>query len=227
VATLGELTTTLTHELKQPLNAIRLRAAVGTELLDVPRPDLHDVRGTFSVIEEITKRAGEMIDRMRDMLKRDTPGLKSLDLNQLIRDVNRIVHGDAVAHKVTVDLELSPGVLSVEADSVQLQQVMLNLMLNAFGAMSASGLDGPRRLIVRTKSIEASKALVEVQDSGTGIAPDKLESIFDPFITSKPDGLGMGLSICRTIVDRHGGKIWAANNLDRGATFSLTLPVAT
>ena len=227
VATLGELTTTLTHELKQPLNAIRLRAAVGTELLDVPRPDLQDVRGTFSVIEEITKRAGEMIDRMRDMLKRDTPGLKSLDLNQLIRDVNRIVHGDAVAHKVTVDLELSPGVLSVEADSVQLQQVMLNLMLNAFGAMSASGLDGPRRLIVRTKSIEASKALVEVQDSGTGIAPDKLESIFDPFITSKPDGLGMGLSICRTIVDRHGGKIWAANNLDRGATFSLTLPVAT
>ena len=102
---------------------------------------------------------------------------------------------------------------------------MLNLMLNAFSAMSGAGLDGARRLIVRTNSIDGSNVLVEVQDSGTGIAPEKLESIFDPFITSKPEGLGMGLSICRTIVERHGGKIWAANNPDRGATFSITLPV--
>ena len=195
-------------------------------MLATPQPKLQDVRGTFAHIDEITRRAGEIIDRMRDMLKRDTPGFTNLDLNQLIRDVDRIVHGNAVAHKVTVDLDLSPGVLPVNADSVQLQQVMLNLMLNAFGAMSASGLDGPRRLIVRTKSIEGSKALVEVQDSGTGIAPDKLESIFDPFITSKPDGLGMGLSICRTIVEAHGGSIWCEENPGGGTVFAFTVPLA-
>jgi signal transduction histidine kinase len=102
---------------------------------------------------------------------------------------------------------------------------MLNVMLNAFGAMSGPGLKDARRLIVRTKSIDGSNVLIEVQDSGTGIPPEKLESIFDPFITSKPEGLGMGLSICRTIIERHGGKIWAANNPDGGATFSITLPV--
>ena len=103
---------------------------------------------------------------------------------------------------------------------------MLNLMLNAFSAMSEPDLDGARRLVVRTTPIDESNVLVEVQDSGTGIAADKLESIFDPFVTSKPDGLGMGLSICRSIIERHGGKIWAANNPDRGATFSITLPIA-
>ena len=225
VATLGELTTTLTHELKQPLHTIRMSSALGAQMLATPQPKLQDVRGTFAHIDEITRRAGEIIDRMRDMLKRDTPGFASLDLNQLIRDVERIVHGDAVAHKVSVDLDLSPGVLPVKADSVQLQQVMLNLMLNAFAAMNEPGLNGARRLIVRTKSIDALKVLVEMRDSGIGIAPERLESIFDPFITSKPDGLGMGLSICRTIVERHGGEIWAANNSDRGATFSITLPV--
>jgi C4-dicarboxylate-specific signal transduction histidine kinase len=224
VATLGELTTTLTHELKQPLQTIRMSSALGAQMLAAPQPKLQDVRGTFAHIDEITRRAGEMIDRMRDMLKRDTPGLASLDLNQLIRDVERIVHGDAIAHKVTVDLELSPGALPVKADSVQLQQVMLNLMLNAFGAMKEPGLNGAGRLIIRTKSMDAASVLVEVQDSGTGIAPEALDSIFDPFITSKPHGLGIGLSICRSIVERHGGKVWAANNPDRGATFFIALP---
>ena len=101
---------------------------------------------------------------------------------------------------------------------------MLNLMLNAFSAMGEAELNEARRLLVRTKSIDATDALVELQDSGTGIAPEKLESIFDPFITSKPDGLGIGLAISRTIVERHSGKVWAANNPDRGATFSIMLP---
>src|SRR4029078_3474149 len=148
------------------------------------------------------------------------------DLNQLIRDVERIVHGDAVAHKVTVELDLWPGVLPVKADKVQLQQVMLHMMLNAFSAMGEAQLNGARRLIVRTKSIDDSNILVELQDSGTGIAPEKLESVFDPFITNKRDGLGIGLAISRTIVERHSGKVWAANNPDRGATFSITLPVS-
>ncbi len=226
VATLGELTTTVVHEIAQPLAAILANSSAGIDFLDAPEPDLREARAALSDICADTERAAEVIRRLRDMLKRDTPGFTSLDLNQLIRDVDRIVHGDAVAHKVTVELDLWPGVLLVKADNVQLQQVMLNLMLNAFSAMGEAQLNGARRLIVRTKSIDASNVLVELQDSGTGIAPEKLESIFDPFITSKRDGLGIGLAISRTIVERHSGKVWAANNPDRGATFSITLPIS-
>ena len=223
VATLGELTATLTHELKQPLSAILVSSCLGTRLLEAPRPDLREVRDVLTDIGDITRRAGEMIQGMRDMLKRDTPGLTNVDFNHVIRTVERIVHSDAVQHRVAVDLDLSPGMMLVKGDTVQLQQVMLNLMLNAFGAMSKPELEGARRLTVRTRPID-EYMLVEVRDNGTGIVPEKLESIFEPFVTTKPDGLGMGLSICRTIIERHGGKLWAANNDDRGATFSITLP---
>jgi two-component system sensor kinase FixL len=129
-----------------------------------------------------------------------------------------------------VDLDLSSNIRRVKGDSVQLQQVILNLMVNAFGAMNGAGpggglgLDDARRLLVRTKMIAESNVLVEVQDSGSGIAAERLESIFEPFVTSKPEGLGIGLSICRSIVERHGGTISAANNPGRGATFSIVLP---
>ena len=226
VATLGELTATVVHEVVQPLAAILANSSAGIDFLDAPEPDLAEARAALSDICADTERAAEVIRRLRDMLKRDTPGFTNLDLNQLIRDVDRIVHGDAVAHKVTVELDLSPGVLLVQADNVQLQQVMLNLMLNAFSAMGEAQLNGARRLIVRTKSIDASNVMVELQDSGTGIAPEKLESIFDPFVTNKRDGLGIGLAISRTIVERHRGKVWAANNPDCGATFSITLPIS-
>jgi two-component system, LuxR family, sensor kinase FixL len=226
VATLGELTATLTHELKQPLAAILTNSYVGMRLLDAPEPDLQNVRGTLADISEVTERAGEVISGLRAMLKRDstTAGLTNVDVNDVIRIVERIVHGDANLHKVAVTLDLSSDVRPVKGDSVQLQQVILNLILNAFSAMS--GLDGARRLVVRTTSMDDSSVLVEVQDSGTGIPADKIESIFEPFVTSKPEGLGMGLSICRSIIEHHGGRISAANNPDRGATFSITLPAA-
>jgi two-component system sensor kinase FixL len=227
VATLGELTTTLTHELSQPLAAILTNSYVGVRLLDAPEPDLQKVRSTLADICEDTEHAGEVIRWLRAMLKRDSTaaGLTNVDVNNVIRIVERITHGDAYLHKVTVHLDLSPDVPPVTGDSVQLQQVILNLMLNAFSAMTGTGAGDARRLVVRTKSIDKSNVLVEVQDSGTGIAAEKLESIFDPFITSKPEGLGLGLSICRSIIERHGGRISAANNPDRGATFSITLPV--
>jgi len=227
VATLGELTATLTHELQQPLTAILANSYVGGRLLDAPEPDLQEVRSTMADICEVTERAGEVIGGLRAMLKRDSTaaGLTNVDVNNVIRIVERIAHGDANLHRVTVHLDLSSDVPPVKGDSIQLQQVILNLMLNAFSAMSGTGLDGARRLVVRTNSIDESNVLVEVQDSGTGIAADRLESIFDPFITSKPEGLGLGLSICRSIIERHGGKISAANNPDRGAKFSIMLPV--
>jgi signal transduction histidine kinase len=224
VATLGELTAALTHELKQPLNAIRANSFAGIRFLDEQKPDLREVREALTDIGGITLRAGEMIQGLRDMLKRDTSGFAEVDLNDLIRSVERIAHGDAVQHAVQVELELGAGNVLVQGDSVQLQQVVLNLMLNAFHATSDPSLNGkPRRVTVRSGSANGS-SVVEVRDNGTGIPADKLESIFEPFVTSKRDGLGMGLSICRSIVERHGGKLWAANNPDRGATFSMTLP---
>jgi PAS domain S-box-containing protein len=226
VGTLGELTATLTHELRQPLAAILTNASVGIQLLDAPDPDLENVRGALADICEVTGRAGEVIGGLRAMLKRDTStaGLTRVDVNEVIRIVDGITHGDAVAHKVGVSLDLSYDIRPVMGDSIQLQQVILNLMLNAFSAMSAIGSGGVRRLVVHTRTIDGCTVLIEVQDSGTGIAAANLESIFDPFITSKPEGLGMGLSICRSIIERHGGTISAANNPDRGATFSITLP---
>jgi len=225
VAVLGELTATLAHETAQPLTAILSNSSAAIRFLDAPEPDLQEVRETLGAICADTERAAEVIRRLRGMLKRDTPpGFTSVDLNDVIGSVERIVHSDALRHGVTVQLDLSSGVRAVTGDSVQLQQVMLNLMVNAFHGMSEPGLNGARRMIVRTKPMDVAKVLIEVQDSGAGIAPDKLESIFEPFVTSNPDGLGMGLSICRSIIERHGGKIWAANNPDRGATFSITLP---
>ena len=228
VATLGELTATLTHELRQPLAAILTNSYVGMSLLDAREPDLQTVRSTLADICAVTERAGEVISGLRAMLKRDgaTAGSTNVDVNSMIRIVEGIAHGDATLHKVTVHLDLSPDIRPVKGDSVQLQQVILNLMLNAFSAMSGAGPDDARRLVVRTTSIDESNVLVEVQDSGTGIAAEKLDSIFEPFVTSKPEGLGLGLSICRSIIERHGGTITAANNPDRGATFSIRLPIA-
>ncbi len=228
VAALGELTATITHELRQPLAAILIDCYVGERVLDAPEPDLRKVRGTLVAIREVTERAGEVMGGLLAMLKRDSTAaaLTNVDVNNVIRIVARIAHGDANLHQVTVHLELSPDVRPVRGDSVQLQQVILNLMLNAFSAMIGTGVDGARRMIVRTNSIDESNVLIEVQDSGTGIATEKLETIFEPFITSKPEGLGMGLSICRSIIERHGGKISAANNPGQGATFSITLPAA-
>jgi PAS domain S-box-containing protein len=226
IATLGELTASLTHELRQPLAAILVNSHAGMRLLDAPKPDLQKLRIMLAGIREVTERAGDVIGGLRAMFRQDSsaPGLTHVDINHVIRFVERIVYGDGNLHNVTVDLDLSSDVRPVQGDSVQLQQVILNLMLNAFNAMKETEF-GSRRLVVRTRPLDKSNVRIEVEDNGTGIAEEKLEAIFSPFVTSKPEGLGMGLSICRSIIERHGGKISAANNPHGGAKFSITLPV--
>jgi signal transduction histidine kinase len=176
-ATLGELTTTLTHELRQPFAAILANAAFGVRVIDAPTPDLEQIRSALADIREVTERADDVLAGMRAMLKRDhtAPPLTDVDVNTVIHIVERIARGDANLHNVTVHLDLSADVAPVMGHSVQLQQVILNLMLNAFSAMNGSRA---RRLVVRTKSIDQSHVLIEVQDSGTGIDADELDSIF-------------------------------------------------
>ena len=199
VVTLGELTATLTHELGQPLAAILTNASVGVRLLETPEPDLQEVRSTLVDIREVTERAGEVIGGLRAMLKRDSTAavLTNVDVNNVIRIVARIVHGDATRHKVAVHLDLASDLRPIKGDSVQLQQVVLNLMLNAFSAMSGTGLHGVRRLIVRTHSIDESNVLVDVEDSGTGIATEQLESISIP---SSPVSRKDWAWACRSVV---------------------------
>jgi two-component system sensor kinase FixL len=229
VASLGELTAALAHELSQPLTAILNNAAAGQRFLTGPQQDLAEVRDTLADISSDTQRAGEVIRRLRGMLKRGGGGggtaeFAPVDLNDVIRTVERLLRGDAARHQVTVQLDLATDLPQLSGDLIQLQQVVMNLMLNAFASMDQPGR-AKRRLLVRTRAAEDGAHLeAEFEDSGTGIAAEVIGRLFDPFVTTKPDGLGMGLSICRTILDKHRGELRGANTPAGGATFTLTLP---
>jgi signal transduction histidine kinase len=229
VASLGELTAALAHELSQPLTAIMSNAAAGQRFLASPELDRTEMRDTLADISTDTNRAGEVIRRLRGMLKRGTVAeFAPVDLNDVIRTVERLIRSDAVRHQVRVELDLAPDLPPTNGDAIQLQQVVMNLMLNAFAAMDQP--ERPqRRLLVRTRATAAAVAdgshvEAEFEDNGVGIGADVIDRLFEPFVTTKTDGLGMGLAICRSILDQHGGGLRAANNPAGGATFSLTLP---
>ncbi|MGO9586414.1 MAG: ATP-binding protein [Limisphaerales bacterium] len=224
VSTMGVLTSSLAHELNQPLSAILSNAQAGTRFMAAATPDLAEVRGALEDIAQDAKRAGEVIRQMRSLVRKDEPHLESLDLNRLIFDVVRLLHSDMLVRKVQIALELAPELRPANGDNAQLQQVMLNLVLNAFDSMKDVP-EGKRTGIVRTRQLDAVLIRVEVSDVGTGISPDRFVNLFEPFRSSKREGLGLGLSISRSIVEAHKGRLWAENNPDRGATFYFTLPV--
>jgi signal transduction histidine kinase len=225
VATVGELTASLAHELNQPLTAILSNAQAGQRVLDTVPVDLVEVGEIFKDIVEDDKRAGEVIRRLRQLLAKGTPHLRALDLNEALEDVAQLVSGDAVVRGVSIRLELAPGLPEVMGDRVQLQQVALNLVLNGMDALRESA-PGSRTLVLRTARADAGTVRVDVQDSGKGIRESDMGKIFQAFYTTKPDGMGIGLAITRSIVDVHGGRLEAHNNPDGGATFSFTLPIA-
>jgi signal transduction histidine kinase len=224
VAMMGELAVSLAHELNQPLTAILSNAQAAQRFLSAASPALDEVHGILADIVEDDQRAGEVIHRLRGLLKKGEVELLPLNLNQVIQEVIRLLHSDAIIRHVRVELELDAGLPQVWGDRVQLQQVVLNLMLNGFDAMVDRD-PKEREMVVRTQQLDAYTVLVAVQDCGSGLETDKLEQIFEPFYTTKVEGLGMGLSICRSIVAVHGGRLWAENNPHRGTTFSFTLPV--
>ena len=224
VSAMGELTASLAHELNQPLTAILNNAQVAQRFLAAEAVDVGEMREILNDIVADDKRAADVIRRLRVLLKKGDLEYVSLDLNEIVTEVARLVMSDAAIRNVSMRLDLEPDLPSVQGDRVQLQQVVLNLLLNGLDAMRETA-SSDRSLIIRTSRESAAVVGVAVQDAGPGIAKQDAGHIFEPLYTTKPDGIGMGLAITRTIVGAHGGRLWAENNPDCGATFQFTLPV--
>jgi C4-dicarboxylate-specific signal transduction histidine kinase len=223
VTMLGELSGSLAHELNQPLTAILSNAQAAQRFLEHEDVNLNELRDILGDIVNQDKRAGEVIHRLRLLLKKGKVEYQPLDVNDVVREVLKLVRNDLLNQRVTGQMELAPDLPAISGDRVQLQQVVLNLVMNGCDAI-ASGPAGDAKLIIRTGLINGEGIQVSVADHGVGLATDKLEKVFEPFFSSKPNGMGLGLSVCRTIITAHGGKLWAANNAERGATFHFTIP---
>jgi PAS domain S-box-containing protein len=224
VSTMGELAASLSHEILHPIATARNNARAGMRFLEMNPPNLGEVREALACVVRDADRARDIVGRMRDHIKKAPPRKERFDLNEAINEV--IVLAQSVTHKngVSVQIRLADGLLAVLGDRIQLQQVLLNLILNAAEAMGPIEV-GARELLISTEQDQAG-ALVAVRDSGPGIDPADPDRVFDAFYTTKASGMGMGLSICRSIINSHGGQLWVAPNEPRGAVFQFTLPAA-
>jgi PAS domain S-box-containing protein len=224
VATMGQLSASISHEVKQPIAAAITEARAGLRWLSAEPPDVEEAKQALACVVENGKRADDIIGRIRNLFNKKPLQKGSVDMNEAIREVIELTRGEAVKNGISVRTELADGLPFIEADRVQLQQVALNLIVNSVQAMSAVG-DGERELLITTARAVPEGVLVAVKDSGPGLAPDSPERIFEPFYSTKPGGLGMGLSICRSIIEAHGGRLWASANQSGGATFQFMVPV--
>ena len=224
VSTVGELTTSVAHELNQPLGAILSNAEAAEMFLAANPPALDEVRDILADIRKDDQRASEVIRRMRSLLRKQELAPKSIEINEAVEEVLRLLSIDASARKVAINFERTTGLPRVWCDPVHFQQVVLNLVLNGMEAMA--GLpEEKRQVVVRTGPANNGTVKIAVADLGPGIPVDSLPKLFEHFFTTKKDGMGMGLSIARTIVEAHHGQIWAENNSEMGATFYFTVPV--
>jgi C4-dicarboxylate-specific signal transduction histidine kinase len=222
ISTLGEMTTSIAHEVNQPLFAIVSNAQTGLRLLSREHPDMQELGEALEDIANDGNRAANVIDRVRSLTHKQQPQRSHLAVNDVVREVLALIAPNAEARGIVIQQELTAGLPAVEGDPIQLQQVILNLLINGAQAMR-NNQPGTRELIVRTAMYKGSVCLT-VQDNGLGLVDDQVKRIFDPFFTTKIGGIGMGLSINRSIVEAHKGRIWATQNPDRGATFHVTLP---
>ena len=223
ISTMGELVASIAHEINQPLASIVTNANAGRRFLDREDPDRGEVRGVLAAISEQGQRASDIIRGLRKLAKKGAIEQKTLDVNELVRDVTTLVRNAAVTQRVSMRLSLADGLPRVLGDPIQLQQVLLNLLVNSFDAMSQDGT-GPRDLTLRTWSDETSSVEVAVSDSGPPVPEEALRNLFTRFYTTKSTGLGIGLSTSKSIVEAHGGKLWAEPNPDRGLTLRVRLP---
>ncbi|MFB9127985.1 AAA family ATPase [Paraburkholderia dipogonis] len=223
VATVGQLAASIAHEVKQPIAATVANAGAALLWLSARPPDLSEARQALERIVNDGSRAGDVINRIRDLIRKAPPRKERVDINAAIHEVIELTRSEAARSGASVETQLAEGLPSIEGDRVELQQVLLNLIINALEAMNDVS-DGVRHLFITTVKVDAGSVLVTVRDSGPGFAPQSAERVFAPFYTTKPTGLGMGLSICRSIIEAHGGRLWASANLPRGAIVQFTVP---
>jgi signal transduction histidine kinase len=222
---MGQLTASIAHEVSQPIAATALNAQAALGWLGAQPPNLNEVRQTLGRIADDSKRAGDIISRIRALIKKAPPSTEGLDINEAILEVIALTRGEVVQSAVSVRMQFAEGLPFIQADRVQLQQVILNLIINAVESMRGAS-EGTRELLISTgRDALSGGVLVSLRDSGPGLDPASLERLFDAFYTTKSSGLGMGLSICHSIIEAHGGRIWAGANEPRGAVFSFTLPL--
>jgi signal transduction histidine kinase len=223
VMTLGELAASIAHEVNQPLAAIVTNGEASLRWLTHSPPEIDEVSsGLYRMIGD-ARRAGDVIDRIRTLSKNVEPERVRLDLNNVIDQVVKLVQSEVVGHRVSLRLDLAADLPPVRGDRVQLQQVIINILINGIQAMAAVD-ERPRELLIRSHQTADNQALVTVQDTGVGIDEENADRLFDAFFTTKPNGMGLGLSICSSIIAAHGGRLWASRNVGPGASFQFTLP---
>jgi signal transduction histidine kinase len=223
VATLGQLTASITHEVNQPLGAARNNLTAARIFLDRTPPDLVKVREALACAVKDNDRVSTIVGRIRALMQKAPTLTDSVDVNEAVREVIELTHGEALKNGVSVRTQLANGLPLIRGDRVQLQQVVLNLILNAVQAMGAV-TDGTREALITTSQTEPNEVCFGIRDTGPGLSAETLPRLFEPFYTTKPSGMGMGLAICRSIVEAHGGRLWATGCEPRGALFQFTVP---
>jgi signal transduction histidine kinase len=222
VATMGQLTASIAHEINQPITAAVTNAEAALHWLGAHPPDLDEVRQSLGLIVADGTRAGDVISQIRALIKKTPPPKTRFNFNEAVLEVIALARTEVLRHDVSLQTQLAEVLRPIEGERIQLQQVILNLILNAVEAMTS--LEGARELLISTETDAAGGVLLTVRDSGPGLDPTNVDRVFEAFYTTKPDGIGMGLAICRSIITAHGGRMWATANKPRGAIFQFTLP---
>jgi C4-dicarboxylate-specific signal transduction histidine kinase len=223
VAAVGQLTASIAHELRQPLTAAVINGEAGLHWLAMQPPNLDQVK--FSLEEAIKSavRGSDIIGSLMDLTKKQAPRKESVDINEAVQEVTVLIQGEAVKHGVSLRAQLAPRLTHIQGDRLQIQQVVLNLAVNAIQAMSGTD-SGRRELEISSESIGSEGVCVGVRDSGPGLNAESIPRLFEPFYTTKPDGIGIGLAICHSIIEAHGGRLWATACEPHGALFQFTIP---
>jgi len=224
LVTMGELSASITHEVNQPMAAARNNVIAALHFLDGNPPDLQEIRGALAAAVKDADRVSAIVDRMHALMQRASPRLDRVDMNEALLEVIELTRGEALKNGVSVKTQFAQGLPIIAGDRVQLQQVVLNLVLNALQAMGTVR-EGVRQVIITTRQIELNDLYVGVQDTGPGVSPETLPRLFERFYTTQPNGMGMGLAICRSIVEAHGGRLWVSACQPNGALFQFAIPV--
>ena len=223
VATMGQLTASIAHEIKQPIASVRNNLTAALNFLDRTPPDLVEVREALTCAVKDNDRASTVVGRIHALMQKAPTRTDNVNVNEAVHEVLELTHGEALKHGVSVRTQLADGLPLIQGDRVQLQQVILNLILNAVQALGAVTND-TREVLITTSQADPNEVCLGVQDTGPGLSAETLPRLFEPFYTTKPGGMGMGLAICRSIIEAHGGRLWATRCETQGALFQFTIP---